>query len=357
VVSNTEPIAIAESGQAAPYPSIIEVSGVGDPVADVNVTLDGIGHGFPDDVDVLLVGPSGDAVVLMADVGGDGTNSVTGLTLTFDDEAAAPLPDGATLASGSVRPTSGTDRGGGTCCDFVGGAPAPPPPYATSLSIFDGDDANGTWELFVFDDTTTDEGEISGGWSLEIDVGGGDQTATPTPTPTGATGVVGPAQFSSSETIDIVDSGQAAPYPSSIEVSGLSGTITDVNVTLDGFTHEFPADVDVLLVGPSGATVVLIADRGGVSPVDGLTLTFDDSAPTLPPVDGAVVSGAFRPERGARCCAFQGDAPAPPPPYGSRLSVFNGTDPNGTWSLFVFDDVSSDEGRITGGWSIEITTS
>ena len=36
--------------------------------------------------------------------------------------------------------------------------------------------------------------------------------------------------------------------------------------------------------------------------------------------------------------------------------MFNGTNPNGTWSLFVYDDTFSDEGRLAGGWSIEITT-
>jgi hypothetical protein len=34
--------------------------------------------------------------------------------------------------------------------------------------------------------------------------------------------------------------------------------------------------------------------------------------------------------------------------------VFDGTDPNGTWSLFVFDDGAGDAGRIAGGWSLEL---
>ena len=36
--------------------------------------------------------------------------------------------------------------------------------------------------------------------------------------------------------------------------------------------------------------------------------------------------------------------------------MFDGTDPNGTWQLFVVDDEQGDKGAITGGWSLHITT-
>jgi hypothetical protein len=39
------------------------------------------------------------------------------------------------------------------------------------------------------------------------------------------------------------------------------------------------------------------------------------------------------------------------------LSVFNGTNPNGTWKLYVIDDSAGDNGEITGGWTLTISAS
>jgi serine/threonine-protein kinase len=350
--ANASPVTIPADGTANPYPAPIEVSGATDTISRLTVTLTGFSHAFPEDVDVLLVGPSGENAVLMADVGGG--NSVSDLTLTFDDAAGAGLPDRGRISSGTFLPSLGTDRGGGACCGFQGGAPAPSPPHGTALSVFEGTDPNGEWNLFVFDDETDDAGQIAQGWSLLIETGDGDGTAEPSPTePTVAPS---PAVVSSSQEIVIPDSGQGVPYPSSIEVSGLVGTVAEVTVTLAGFGHEFPDDVDVLLVGPAGQSVVLMADMGGFDTVGNVSLTFDDAAPAPVPDETLIVSGTYRPTREKRCCRFDGTAPAPPAPHAAALSAFDGTDPNGTWSLFVFDDGVGDQGALSGGWSLEIST-
>jgi len=123
------------------------------------VTVTGISHTYPDDLDILLVGPGGQKVLLMSDAGGGaGINNVT---LTFDDAAASKLPDSSAIVAGTYKPT-----------DFVTGdtfpSPAPGGPYGTTLSAFSGLDPNGTWSLYVLDDAASDSGSIAGGWSLRF---------------------------------------------------------------------------------------------------------------------------------------------------------------------------------------------
>jgi hypothetical protein len=180
-----------------------------------------------------------------------------------------------------------------------------------------------------------------------------------------AIGVASPAWaavISNSSTISIPESGQASPYPATIEVSGLSGTTTDVNVTLHGVSHTFPDDVAVLLVGPSGQNVMLMSDAGGGQDLNGVDLTFDDEAATRLP-DGAgtqITTGSYRPTQGANSAVKVPSSlptPAPAGPYGTSLSVFDGAaDPNGTYSLYVYDDSSGDAGQIAGGFSLDIKT-
>jgi subtilisin-like proprotein convertase family protein len=47
-------------------------------------------------------------------------------------------------------------------------------------------------------------------------------------------------------------------------------------------------------------------------------------------------------------------SPAPPGPYGTSLAGFNGTNPNGAWSLYVVDNFEVDTGSIAGGWNLDV---
>lgn len=148
-----------------------------------------------------------------------------------------------------------------------------------------------------------------------------------------------------------IQDGSTSPYPSSISVSGVSGTVEKVTVSLIGLTHTYAADVDALLVGPQGQKAVLMADAGGGYIINLVNLTFDDDAPSqLPEPFG---SGTYQP---TVYSSHTFPSPAPAGPYGSSLSVFKNTNPNGTWSLYLYDRWSGDTGYLNGGWRIHITT-
>ena len=126
------------------------------------MTLSNLTHGFPGDVNALLVAPNGASVLLMSHAG---SQPVTGLNLTFDDSSAAgPLPALGQLASGVWQPTAYTDPI--PTPTFPANAPAGP--YSTALSSLNAVNPNGTWSLYVLDDSGGDDGSISNGWSLAL---------------------------------------------------------------------------------------------------------------------------------------------------------------------------------------------
>ena len=124
--------------------------------------LKGLSHTYPDDLDVLLVGPGGQKLLLMSDAGGGG--NLTGLTFVFDSAAAGTLANSSQLAAGTFRPSNY-----GTGDTFA--APAPAGPYASTLTTFNGGNPNGLWTLYVVDDGSGDSGTLSGGWELTITSG------------------------------------------------------------------------------------------------------------------------------------------------------------------------------------------
>ncbi|HEY5909464.1 MAG TPA: immunoglobulin domain-containing protein [Verrucomicrobiae bacterium] len=161
------------------------------------------------------------------------------------------------------------------------------------------------------------------------------------------------ATFSNPAPVLILDHTNASPYPSSVVVEGVAGRITSVTTTLLGLSHAFVSDVDVMLAGPSGQPVLLMAHVGAGSSASNLDLTFDDSGATLPEM-GVVVSGTYRPTQFGATPSFS--PPAPAEPYGPALSSLTNLTANGTWSLFVRDDALGDNGVLTKGWSLTITT-
>ena len=157
--------------------------------------------------------------------------------------------------------------------------------------------------------------------------------------------------YSQTTEIIIPEYGPGQPYPSKILVSGLSGLVSEVTATLNGFTHTFPHDVNVLLADPAGQELFLMSHVGGAYSVTNLTLTFEDSATQSLPT-GQLSSGAFLP---TAITPLNPLPDVPTAPSASSLGVFDGTSPNGEWSLYVFDDTQGNSGEIARGWSLGLT--
>lgn len=140
-----------------------------------------------------------------------------------------------------------------------------------------------------------------------------------------------------------------------------NGVITDVNLLLNDLTHTTPRDIDLLLSASNGRRVLVMSDVGNVSlgqedAVVNIDLALDDEAGTPLPVTGRLFSGTFQPTN----LVLAGDpdsfaAPAPAPDGNVALSTFDGADPNGTWQVWVMDNVLGQGGDFGGGWELRIT--
>lgn len=154
----------------------------------------------------------------------------------------------------------------------------------------------------------------------------------------------------------------ASVYPSTIDVSGLPDEIDSLTVTLNGLSHTFPDDLDMLLVGPGGQRMVLMSDAGSTGDLTGVTLAFDDAAAGLLPDSTRIVAGTYRATNYGATDSFPAPAPAgphsQPPTAGTATlaSTFAGASPNGTWALYIVDDAGVDVGSLSGGWSLSFKT-
>lgn len=119
---------------------------------------------------------------------------------------------------------------------------------------------------------------------------------------------------------------------SNLNILGLPGRITDVNVQLS-LTHTFDGDLQAYLISPQGTRIELFTDVGAGGDNFSGTM-FNDEAATNITVGGAPFSGSFRPEE--------------------SLSRLDGEDPNGEWRLEISDDAGQDVGTLDG-WSLTLS--
>lgn len=158
----------------------------------------------------------------------------------------------------------------------------------------------------------------------------------------------------------------ATPYPSTLTVAGIAGTVSSVTVQLSGLSIANPDDVDMLLVAPNNTTsVMLMSDAGDSQGISNFSIGFSDGGEVLP--------GDFQPklsfENGHtyhpgnlanNACFFTADAgdafpaPAPQTGYQTVLSAFNGLTANGDWKLYIIDDCGGDGGGSLTSWCLTI---
>jgi hypothetical protein len=159
------------------------------------------------------------------------------------------------------------------------------------------------------------------------------------------------------------------PYPSSIVVAGLGTSLSSITLTLTNFTRSSRTDdIDMVLIGPTGASLIVFSDVGGLGGNGPITITLADGGgnPFLPDA-GPLVGGTFRPTNESTAQDSFPGAPAGPygNPGGATAGVgpntfatqFNGTNPNGTWRLYIVDDAAPTGGETgsISGWTLNIT--
>ncbi|TMI64832.1 MAG: hypothetical protein E6H07_02645 [Bacteroidetes bacterium] len=332
-------ITINAVGPATPYPTTITTSGLPGSATVASVTLNGVSHTFPSDIDVVLQSPNGTNVILMSDVG-SGTDIVN-VNYTFQD--GAPAMNTTVNLTGTYSPTNV-----GTPDPFIAPGPGSLTQATPTLATFTpGLVPNGDWKLFIVDDAGGDQGSITS-WSITFNypainlcTGSSTQLAVLDTT----------ATRTSTTPITIPSSGNGSPYPGTLAISGLPNYARVRSVTLSGLTHTFSSDIDILLQSPNGTNVILMSDVGGGNAINNVTYTLTDGAPAL----GAAVnpSGTYSPTN----ITVPDDFPAPGPGNFTQaaptISMFNTLTltPNGTWNLYVVDDVGGDQGTLNG-WSI-----
>jgi hypothetical protein len=152
-------------------------------------------------------------------------------------------------------------------------------------------------------------------------------------------------------------SGPASRYPATINVRGeATNGLSRVEVTLYNLRHAYPADLDILLVSPSGAKIMLMSDAGSAFGVTNATLVFHPSwqGHAYPPESGSIPDGQETHYTTANYgVPEETQLPGTPQgPYSTELNDLVGTDPNGLWRLFILDDKTGQTGVLERSWSL-----
>ncbi len=324
--SNPTLLTVPSIGPTAPYGTTITVSGVRGTVTNVTVTVKDVSHGDPGQLRLILVGPTGQTAALL-----EGTGSGEFLPKPAANHADLAFSSRSMLSFASVYPKPGpyVPAGQNRAATSLP-SPSPPAPYPPTLDTYIGSVPNGDWTLFAFDDHGDANGVIAGGWELQIDS----------------------AESTQSMVVDDTTAGPSTHYGSPITVSNLRGAVQHIGVTLYNVQHTYPRDLDILLVGPTGKSVMLMSDAGSTAAVNVTNITFADWGLQTLSTASPILGGLYLPYDYPPTEVLP--APAPAAPWGTFADLRN-DDPNGVWHLYVNDHGIGDGGQIDG-WSLEIET-
>ncbi len=135
-----------------------------------------------------------------------------------------------------------------------------------------------------------------------------------------------------------IDSGLPNTVVSTLEINS-SGEIIDINVANLDISHTYVGDLAGTLTSPEGTMVQLFNQPSSCSE-DNLLVSFDDTAPNT--------STDFEQTCNGSPLAISGDFQTVDP-----LAAFNGENPQGIWTLTIFDLLGLDGGNVNG-WNLEI---
>jgi len=188
----------------------------------------------------------------------------------------------------------------------------------TSGSLIGGS-SGGNWTLLVEDRAGLDQGYLSK-WSIEVEA--------------------------ASSTV-----ATSGPTDLDLEVSGISGNLTDVDVIINELTTGSLAGLKVELVAPDNTSTLLFDGIGGSSTTMMNSIFSQESGRAINTGTG-LFNDVFRPQGNLSSFALKGGRILNPL---DPLDPLNPLDPNGTWSLRITDN-TIDGVATEVDWSLRIRT-
>jgi subtilisin-like proprotein convertase family protein len=291
------------------------VSGKTGVVRDVDVVTN-VTHTYSSDLDMTITSPAGTVVTLTTDNGLDRDNVFAGTT--WDDQAdpASPIPYAA-------NPALAQDH---AYTNLVLASPLAP---EEALGAFKGENPNGLWVLKVIDDGGMDTGVVNS-WALHLQTAPALQTASFIKASTAAA--------------TAIPDNTAAGVVSTIAIAGARRYLTHL-VLATNIVHTFASDLDVTLTSPQGTVATLTTDNGVDRDNVFTGTTWYDQADPASPIPYTGNPGQVGDH------AYTTLVTATPLVPEEPFSVFDGENPNGTWTLKVVDDSPGETGMLNG-WQL-----